>query len=96
MLHDRPRNNSGRLRDVRRNPPSFVPSEHIGRSLPSRLILEIEVGEFASVEVFDDEASLRFFDGPGRGEAVAPELILTHQRPSLRLALDQFRAIGAG
>ena len=48
--------------------PGLVAGEQIGRRAPSRLVLEIDVGERLPVGVADDEAGVGFVGGPGGGK----------------------------
>jgi hypothetical protein len=57
------------LGDVGRDAPRIVAGEELGRRSPSRLVLEIDVGECLPIVVADDEARVGLLDGPGRREA---------------------------
>ena len=56
------------LGDVGGDAPRLVAGEQLGRRAPSRLLLEINVGERLPVGVADDEAGVGLLDGPGRRE----------------------------
>jgi hypothetical protein len=57
------------LGDVGGDAPGLVSREQTGSPSPSRLILEIDVGERLTVLIPDDEASVGLLDRPGRREA---------------------------
>jgi hypothetical protein len=57
------------LRDIRSNPPRFIPREQFGRRSPPRLILEIDKGKLLAVVVADDKAGFQLIDRPRRREA---------------------------
>jgi hypothetical protein len=66
---DRDRLRTQQLRqlvDVRSDPPGPVAGKQLGRLAPSRLILEIDIGQRLPVGVADDEAGVGFLDGLGR------------------------------
>jgi hypothetical protein len=54
------------LGDVRRDPAGLVPGHQLGCRPPSRLVLEIHIGERVAVVIPDDEAGVGLLDGPGR------------------------------
>jgi hypothetical protein len=56
-------------RDIRRNPSRLVPREQFRRRSPTRLILEIDVGELLAGAVPHDEGGTNILDGPRGREA---------------------------
>jgi hypothetical protein len=56
------------LGDVHSDAPGLVAGEELGRRAPSRLPLEVDVGERLPVGVADDEAGLLLVDRSGRGK----------------------------
>jgi hypothetical protein len=65
----RPAQQLRQLRHVGGEAQRLVAGEQLGRRSPAGLILEIDVGERLLVRVPDDEAGVRFLDGPRRREA---------------------------
>jgi hypothetical protein len=63
------------LRDVDGDAPRLVTGEEVRGRAPSRLLLEVDVGERLPVGVADNEADVGLLDGPGRRKA-APSTIL--------------------
>ena len=57
------------LRDIGGDAPGLVAGEQMCRRAPSRLLLEIDVGERLPVAVADDEAGVGVLDGPRRRES---------------------------
>jgi hypothetical protein len=57
------------LRDIGGDAPGLVAGEQMCRRAPSRLLLEIDVGERLAGVILHDETGIRFLDGPGRREA---------------------------
>ena len=70
------------LGKVHRHPPGPVAGKQLGRRAPSRLILEIDIGQRLPVVVADDEAGVRPLDGPGRREAAGRRFHLLVERRS--------------
>jgi hypothetical protein len=56
-------------RNVAGNPSRLILAQQLGRRLPSRLILKIDVSQFLAVAVGHDKASFQYLDGPRWREA---------------------------
>ena len=62
----RPAQQLRQLGDVGGDAPGLVAGEQLGRRAPSRLILEIDIGQRLTAGVADDEAGVGLLDGLGR------------------------------
>jgi hypothetical protein len=52
------RSNSGKLGDIRRDPPRLIFREQLGRRSPARLVLEVDVSELLAVVIAHDIAGV--------------------------------------
>jgi hypothetical protein len=57
------------LRKLKGDALRLVTRQQLGRRAPSRLILEIDIGQLLAAAILDDEGGLQFLDSPWRREA---------------------------
>jgi hypothetical protein len=66
--------------------PRLVAGKQMRRRAPSRLLLEVDVGERLPVVIADDVAGVGLLGGPGRREAALGHGPLEHARRAVRPA----------